>query len=263
MPSYTPGDVLSSHAVFLDTGRVDSVVPEKTDIPIDPSCVAELAARLGSGVFSTRGTVRQHPINMLEGAKFHYSDGKVAVEVPKTKSHHEPDVEEVADLLLPIDNYFRAWAGLPRDEIITPLVSLIAGTFTGKVGSDISRHFDYRARFPLVSFKLLFLGDPEFASVYYPGPYQRPRRTTLALRALGGMSDPAFPKALFPRQDAVRHIMPTGFVCMEPWNAFHSGPKNRAARGTERGVLAVVYNLARIALPGAEQAVDLATVKKK
>jgi len=250
MPSFTPADVLASHSAFRETRHVDSVIPEALDLAVDPADLVNLADRLGNGSFSSSGVIRQAPVNVLAGVKFLYSHGGVRVEMPADAQQIEAEAKAAAHVLKPIDDHLRAWAEVPDDVVTTPSVSLIAGRFRGKA-SDTNRHFDYRGRFPGVSYKMYFLGDPEFSSVYYPGAYRSPSQLTQFFRVLGGV-DPSYPKPLFERRDAEQHVMPAGVVCVEPWNAYHSGPTDKAARGTERGILSVNYNVARLAVASSE-----------
>jgi hypothetical protein len=250
MLSFAPADVIASHNAFRETRLVESVIPEPLDLPVDPADLVDLAGRLGTGSFSHSGLLRDRPVNLLAGLKFLYSHYRDYAAMSADGPCEDAEAQTAVDLLRPIDEHFRAWARVEGETITNPKVSLIAGRFSGKSGSDTNRHFDYRARVPGVSYKMYFLGDPKFSSVYYPGAYRSPSQLAQFFRVLGGVN-PDRPTPLFHRQDAERYLMPAGVVCMEPWNAYHSGPTDKAARGTERGILSVNYSLARLAVASA------------
>lgn len=249
--TFTPGDVLASHSAFRETRHVDSVVPEPLDLAVDPADLVDLAGRLGTGGFSRSGIIRDRPVNLLAGLKFLYSRDEGYADLPAGARYDEAEAQAAVDLLRPIDEHFRSWAGVADDTVTKPAVSLIAGRFDGRNASDTNKHFDYKGRVPGVSYKMYFLGDPRFSSVYYPGAYRAPGRPAQFFRVLGG-ANPDRPTPLFRHRDAQRHLMPAGVVCIEPWNAYHSGPTDKAARGTERGILSVNYNLARLAVGAAK-----------
>lgn len=248
--TFTAYEAFVAHQKILETRTVDSVVPEETDIEIDPAALVDVADKLGSESFHRRGLISEGPRNCLKGIRFTYTNGLVDIYRggELVEQSVDPNLEKAGQLIGLIDNYFREWTGVPDDITTTPIVTLIAGVFNGKNYTDTNRHFDYKLNIPHVSFKDYFMGDPEHSSVYYPGEYRLPTKFTAAMRALGGLPDPMCPTPRFGRNEAEEFIMPAAKVCVEPWNAYHSGPTDKSARGTKRGILDVSYDLRDIPL---------------
>lgn len=238
-PNFGPSEVLRSHAEAQHTRLVESVVPEPTTIDIDPAALQAFAGQLGTTEFSKTSLLLVRPNNALIGVRFAFSEDGHEVSFEHGARVNKETALEFANLIAPIDHHFRAWFGVPDHITTKPKVNLIAGTYHGS-DSEISRHLDFAGALPQVNYKIYFEGAPDHASIYYPGTYKIPRRLQQFVRAVGG----AQPTTLIPqfkRREAVRHVMPADIVCVEPWNAYHSGPTARTAQGTRRGILSVSY----------------------
>ncbi len=188
------------------------------------------------------------PQNLLSGVQFSCLNGIVNIdEQPASLSKTQQEaVEDAGTALQAIDARFREWSGISADVPTTPMINLMAGVFEGRAVSETLPHFDFKYALPVVSFKDYFEGDPDFSSLYYPGQYRLPRKSTQILRSFAGIPDPNCPKPLFKRSETVVHTMPAKTVVMEPWNAYHGGPTNPAACDTQRGILVVSYDLSKL-----------------
>lgn len=238
-------EVLASHQQAMVDRYVTSVVPEVAGIEIDPDVITGMVANVVTESFSRKGVIRGNPVNHLSRSKFTFLDGDVDIRFADGVSTSQREMAEAAgELLKPIDDHFRLLAGLAPDVPTTPIVNLLAGVFSGRNPTDTNRHFDYRRRLAVIQYKMCYLGD--HTSLYYPGNYRLPTLGTGLSRAFGGSSNPEAPTPLFKRKDEVVHSMPPRVVCVEPWNAYHSGPTDKKARGTLRGVLGVTYDLAKL-----------------
>ena len=246
--SFTRGEVLASHELLLAEGIAHSVVPEVTDIQLDPDSIVRM---LGNGIyasFAQSDLDYTQPRNHLRGSSFTFVGDEVDIHYARDPAATlRALAESSASVLRPIDRHFRTLAEVPDDQPTEPVVNLLAGVFSGRAPSDTNRHFDLGARQPVIEYKIYFLGDPRFSSVYYPGDYRLPSRAEIRSRGVGA-PNLYVPKPLFSPKNEERAIMPPYEVCIEPWNAYHSGPTDKRARRQHRGILSVSYDLTRLSL---------------
>jgi len=234
-------DVLESFEVRKETRLVDSTTPYSTDLDVDLDRIERAVSDVGLGNFLKRGIIVDTPRNLLEGVDVRLTPNVLTTE-KIADSHQSRLLEAFEPEIIGIDSLFRVWANIDPQMPTKPWLNVFSGRFQGRP-AETNRHFDYSARRPLVSFKLHFMGEPEHTSIYYPGKYKLPNRFTEFQRAMAGIGDPSYPKRLFRRAEEVSEAMPFGEVCAEPWNAFHSGPTAKSARGINRGILSVTYSL--------------------
>jgi hypothetical protein len=240
----TRGEVLASHEQLLQDGVVHSVVPELTDIQIDPDIIVRILGNAVYGNFAHSGIGSAGLINHLRGSVFTFTGDCVDIHYVREPTDDQRYLaENAAETISPIDQHFRQLAGVPDEQPTEPVVNLHAGVFSGRAPSDTNRHFDFGARLPIIQYKMYYLGDPLHGSVYYPGNYRLPTRTQAVTKGA-----PYVPKPLFRPKDEERVSMPANSVCIEPWNAYHSGPTDKKARRTRRGILSVSYDLTRLSL---------------
>jgi hypothetical protein len=274
VPSFTPQEVLRSFAESRRTGLIEATIPEVTNIRLDPSKVVEIARDAPEGGFAepTGFAHETRRRNLVRDIGFICFPDKVSVsEKPDTDVAGNRETADsidqrlqtarrVAKLLRPIDKHFRNWAGIAGETEpvpLEPVITLLAGNYSGDDVFDSYPHFDYGAQMPHVSYKIHYDGDPEHSSIYYPGSYRRPGALTRLMRTFRG-ENPLEIRRIIPKgqnlgqspveaaaaaEQAV-HIMPSRVVCIEPWNVCHGGPTDEAARNTQRGILSVSYNLA-------------------
>lgn len=242
--SITRAGVLASHESLLAEGIVHSVVPVATGIEIDPDNIVRMLGNAVYGKFAHSEIGSTGPTNHLRGSVLTFIGDSVDIHFVREPSAAQRNLAEAAaEAIGPIDQHFRNLAEVPADQPTEPVVNLLAGVFSGRAPSDTNRHFDFGARVPVIQYKMYYLGDPRYSSVYYPGDYSLPTRTQIARQAT-----PYIPRPLFRPKDEERVIMPANAVCIEPWNAHHSGPPDKRARRTHRGILSVSYDLTRLNL---------------
>jgi hypothetical protein len=245
MVMLSPPALLESHAAVTATGSdrsFESVVPEISGVEIDTERLFATVEPFINGEFSNP---YGRPNDHVSRAGFTFHDGVVEIKGNKRalRQNEESLAETIGNIVLPIDTYYRELAQIPAETPLVPTVTLLAGRFSGRNPSDTNRHLDYKGTRPIITFKTYFRGDPEHSSVYYPGAYRLPSRGWVLACGLAGFDGRASSPS-FPRHEQQRHIMPQG-VCIEPWNAVHSGPTDKGARGARRALLTVSYDLSR------------------
>jgi hypothetical protein len=237
-------EVVDGHANAWETGRFTSHIPLATEVPTYSAELGSVCADLVPMDFTRRGVIRDAPVSLLRGVRFIFNHTGIEGITGSLAQKGLGDVQKVTlEQVSAIDQDFRVRFGNIEHQFTTsPHVQLIYGRYNPKTPSASNVHLDYKGRRPTIGYKLYFDGPEEFGSIYYPGDYRLPGRGARFARALGGV-EPYDPSPCFKRIEAAKEVLPAKIICVEPWNAVHSGPTQRESRGSLRGILSVAYDL--------------------